>query len=106
MDSRAAIGRYQEARETTRNMLQAAQAGDWEALVNLEIARRAALDPLGAHNIDFSPALAQEKDACINEILELDRQIRALTQAWMAEMRQTLASLQSQRKLAQAYAAG
>lgn len=102
MDSRQALSQYRQARETTRGMLAAATDGDWEGLVNMEIARRAMLDPLTALSLDFG-GLRQEKDACIREILEMDGRIRKLTEAWMAEMRETLSSIQSQRKVEQAY---
>lgn len=104
MDARSALIQYRQARDMTREMLAAAQAADWEGLVNMEIARRASLDQLTAATIDFEqPALRQEKDACIREILDMDAQIRALTDAWMGEMRQMLTTVQSQRKIEQAY---
>lgn len=102
MDSRQALDQYRLARETTRGMLAAATDGDWEGLVNMEIARRTVLDPMTALNLDFG-SLRPEKDACIREILEMDARIRTLTEAWMAEMRETLSSIQSQRKVEQAY---
>jgi flagellar protein FliT len=106
MDARSALTHYRQAHETTRGMLAAAKGGDWEGLVNLEIARRAALDDLTAQAIDFNAGLLrQEKDACIREILEMDAQIRTLTEAWMGEMRQMLVTVQSQRKIEQAYGA-
>ena len=106
MDARAALNQYLRAQETTRAMLEAARNGDWEGLVNLEIERRATLDSLFEIAVNFRDAgLQEEKDACIRDMLKLDDQIRALTEAWMAEMRETLASVQSQRKLTQAYGA-
>lgn len=106
MDARSALSQYRQARETTRGMLAAATDGDWEGLLNLEIARRSALDEITAQKIDFgADALRQEKDACIREILEMDARIRTLTEAWMGEMREMLATVQSQRKIEQAYGA-
>ncbi len=103
MDARSALAQYRQAREATLGMLAAAKEGDWEGLVNLEIARREVLDPLTAQAIDFGAGQRQEKDACIREILEMDAQIRTLTEAWMGEMRQMLSTVQSQRKIEQAY---
>lgn len=104
MNAREVLAQYHRLQETTRHMLLAAQEGDWERLVNLEIGRRDALDGLAAREIDFGGnALKEERDDCIREILETDARIRALAEAWMAEMRQMLASVQSQRRIERAY---
>jgi len=107
MDAREALSRYRQIGEVTQRMLAAAQAGDWEALVNLEVGRKAALAAVTGQPIDYHAAgLGAEKDACIHFILDADKQIRALTEAWMDEMRETLASIRSQRKLESAYSTG
>ena len=104
MNAQSALGQYHLASDMTQAMLSAAQNGDWEGLVNIEIERRSVLSPLTNLEIDYRIAgLEEEKNSCIRNILELDQQIRALTEAWMGEMRETLASVQSQRKIAQAY---
>jgi hypothetical protein len=107
MNARDALGHYRQIREVTQHMLAAAQAGDWEALVNLEVGRKAAIAAVTEQAIDFQSAgLGAEKDACINFILDTDDRIRALTEAWMGEMRETLAAVQSQRRLERTYNTG
>jgi flagellar protein FliT len=104
MTAQDALAQYGEIQRVTQDMLAAAQAGDWEALVNLEAGRKAALASLMAEEIDYRAAgLGAEKDACIQSILDMDRRIATLTEAWMGEMREMLAAVQSQRKLEKAY---
>ena len=104
MNAQEALVQYQKAHDSARAMLVAAQAGDWEGLVNLEISRRNLLEPLATLQVDYrSAGLQEQKDACIRDILNMDEQIRSLTEAWMAEMRDMLSSVQVQRKVNQAY---
>lgn len=107
MNAHEALGQYRQIREMTQAMLAAAQAGDWEALVNMEAGRKAAIAAVTERAIDFQAAgLGAEKDACIHSILDADTRIRALTEAWMSEMRETMAAVQSQRKLEKTYSTG
>jgi hypothetical protein len=55
--------------------------------------------------VSFGP-LAAEKDALIQAVLEADREITALTRAWMDEMNEVLASVHAQRRLERAYHGG
>jgi hypothetical protein len=106
MTPNEAMAEYQRMRETTRRMLVAATEGQWEGLVSLEIERRAIADRL-AGRVDFAAtALLAAKDACIRDILEMDTQIRSLTEAWMGEMREMMGTIQSQRKVHKAYSLG
>ncbi|MEO1765701.1 flagellar protein FliT [Thiobacter aerophilum] len=102
MDARQALAQYRAILETTRRMLAAAQAGHWDVLIELERARRAAVDALTSTDLDFG-ACAAEKDACIHAIVEADQEITRLSQTWMAEMQDILATLRAQRQLAVAY---
>lgn len=105
MDAAEMLAAYRQIREITAQMLAAAQAGDWEALVNLEIGRKAWVERVSASSV--SPgALAAEKDACIRFVLETDQQIMTLTRAWMGEMEEMLAAVRAQRKLERAYHGG
>lgn len=107
MTAHDALSRYREIQEVTRHMLAAAQTGDWEALVNLEAGRKAALAAVTDPSIDYQAAgLASDRDGCILSILDMDQQIRALTEAWMGEMREILGNVRSQRRLEQAYSMG
>lgn len=107
MDAAGALARYRAVLETTRQMLDAARAGDWEALVNLEVGRKAAIEAITAQSqgLDYGK-LAAQKEACIRSILAADEEITRLTRAWMDEITDILASLQTQRRLAQAYGGG
>lgn len=102
MDAARALDQYRVIEETTRRMLAAARDGDWEALVNLETARKAMIERVTAQAVDFGPHAA-EKDVFIRAILEADQEITRLTRAWMDEMQDMLATLRAQRKLAEAY---
>lgn len=102
MDATEALDQYRVIEETTRRMLAAARAGDWDTLVNLETDRKAMIERVTAQEVDFGPRAA-EKDGCIRAILKADQEITRLTRAWMDEMQDMLATLRAQRKLAEAY---
>lgn len=107
MDSRDAMARYERIRELTRQMLAAAQQSDWDSLIAVEAERKAVVETVTLPDIDFAASgLMSVKDACINEILEMDAQIRGLTETWMGEMREMLSTVQSQRKLERTYNSG
>jgi flagellar protein FliT len=105
MDAAEALSRYREIRKTTQRMLEAARAGEWDRLVELEAARRDLIGAVTAESVSFGP-LAAEKDALIQAVLEADREITALTRAWMDEMNEVLASVHAQRRLERAYHGG
>lgn len=104
MTAQDALGQYRAIQRVTQDMLAAARAGDWEALLNMEAGRKTALASLMAQPVDYRAAgLGGDKDACIQSILAMDREISSLTEAWMGEMREMLAAVQSQRRLEKAY---
>ena len=86
-------------------MLEAAANSRWDDLVELE-KKRAALfagKELGVIAGMSDAMLQQRLAAIIQQILELDSQIKMLTEAWMSELNGILRSLGAEKKLQQAY---
>jgi ABC-type branched-subunit amino acid transport system ATPase component len=105
MDAAGALARYRAVLETTRQMLAAARAQDWDALIALEAARKPEIGLLTTLGIDYGASSA-EKDACIREILALDEEIAGLTRSWLAEITEILGAIHTRRRLARAYQGG
>lgn len=105
MDTPTALACYRQIRELTGRMLEAARAGDWDTLVELEAGRRAAVEAVTNEPVVFG-ALASERDAIIRAILQADQEIADLVRAWRTELNGMLASLAAQRKLERVYRPG
>lgn len=105
MNAAELIQGYGRLLATSEQMLAAAEQSHWDELVELEFDRRQLLAALTAES---GPTLTESQQAqkreLINRTLEMDGQVRTLTQAWMTEMQVILTSLQAQRKLNKAYA--
>lgn len=90
---------YETAWVLTRQMLDAAKNGEWDELILIEKKRAQVVADLMRSRPDV--------DARINEtiqhILACDAEIKALTEAWLGELRETLDSTISEKKLLQAY---
>lgn len=106
MNSEEIISVYETVAETTTRMLEAARSGDWDALAALESSCARHIEALRRE--DFPPVagdLRERKVRIIHKILEDDRQIRALTEPWMAQLTALMGSASAERKLSQAYGA-
>lgn len=83
---------YKEISRLSQRMVNAAQANDWDRLVELERRVVALRDKLIA--ADASLALStpdlRHKQCLIQQILEDDAEIRRHTEPWMERMRQYL----------------
>ncbi len=96
---------YTHALGLTEQMLDAAQKGDWDRLVKVEIERGRLMDHLRDTDCDppaANAALIQQREI-IESILAQDQQIKMLTQDWMHELRDILGSSTAQRLLNRTY---
>jgi len=85
-------------------MLAAATAGDWDRLAELEQQSAACVRQL-KDNAD-GPLAGQErarKVVAIRKMLDADRQIRDLTQPWMAKLSALIGNSHTERRIARAY---
>ncbi len=102
------IQRYESIVAASAEMVNAALENRWDDLIELEITRRNQILEVTAESAaPFADAAQQaHKERLIRSILEADAQVKALTEAWMAEMSGILTSVQAERKLARAYQTG
>ncbi|HEY3325935.1 MAG TPA: flagellar protein FliT [Novimethylophilus sp.] len=96
---------YEAAARLSRQMLVAAQRGEWEVLIDLENQRASVLSNMMAEkNRGAIPdSIAEQVLGLINSILAMDTETRALTVLWSGELHQLLGSIDTERKLSQAY---
>ena len=96
---------YETVSSLSGDMLVAAQAGEWDQLVELE--NRCASQVQALREQEAASALSAErrarKVAMIRKILADDRAIRDLTSPWMAKLGAMLQSTGAERRLASAY---
>jgi flagellar protein FliT len=107
MNSEQVISLYETMSELTGQMLLAAQSRDWENLAELESHCASHVRSLkqGEPVAALSGANRARKVEIIHQILAHDRQIRDLTEPWMAELSALINSTSTERKLSMAYGA-
>ena len=100
MESPSVLQSYERALELTRAMLEAAQKGDWDALVEYEAQRAIVIDRLRQDDPDPAreQAARERKRELIISMLRLDEQIQLLTQDWMHELRDVLGNLHAEQR--------
>ena len=96
---------YESLWSLTRQMLYAAQNGDWDALIEGELKRGALVERMMAQNEpSIMSAIEQQKTGeTIKNILAADGEIRMLTEAWKGELQEILGSIGTGKKLSKAY---
>ncbi len=97
---------YEEMGRISSVMVEAARAGDWERLIELEsgVARlRDVLLALPAET-GLAPADVARRRQLIERILDDDAEVRRHTEPWMEHVRQFLGDNQRLRELQRAYA--
>jgi hypothetical protein len=101
----ALISAYERALELSRAMLEAARKSDWDQLVAFERERGRVVDDIRLGDPDPGRDLATRgrKRELILAIMQCDEQITLLTQDWMHELRDVLASVSAEQRLSRTY---
>ena len=105
MDYKQVLASYETAAEITGQMLAAARAADWERLSALEtlcakeIRQLRFREPANA----LSSIERNRKIDVITKILADDREIRIITEPWMARLSALLSGASVEGKLSKAY---
>lgn len=105
MTGQDVVSVYEAMVGITDQMLAAATANDWDRVVQLEQQCAACVRQLKA-NGDGAPLAGQErvrKANAIRKMLASDRQIRDLTQPWMAKLQSMISNKTVERRVAHAY---
>lgn len=98
---------YQQMSTLSTMMVEAAQAHDWERLVELEREVSALRDQLMAEDGgDLNDSDRIAKAALIQRILDDDAEVRRHTEPWMEHVRKYLGDSTRQRQVQKAYGAG
>lgn len=108
VNARELIDTYERIQGVTRWMLQAAQRGDWDRLVDLERVCRAEVEcivALGANMPELPQDLRARKSQIIRGVLADDAEIRRITEPGMAQLEELLGTTRNQRRLARCYEA-
>lgn len=108
MDNQEIISLYETVADITDQMLAAARTGDWEKLAKLESHCSSQVEIIKMNDQPrepLTPTAREQKTRIIKKILEDDRQIRDITEPWMARLSAMMKSTGTERKLVQAYGA-
>jgi flagellar protein FliT len=105
MDSQEIISLYETVADISDQMLSAARARDWDQFVALESRCAGHVQTLrnGEKPVALSGAVRERKVTIIKKILSDDREIRNITEPWMAQLSALIENTGTQRKLSQAY---
>lgn len=105
MTGQEVLSEYAAASELLRNMLVAAQAGDWGRLIFVERRYAAHMELLQRNEADamLDPGARQSKRHCIERMHSDERSVRELTQQWMAKLASMMGHSGTQRRLGDAY---
>lgn len=98
---------YEAALELTERMLACARSAQWDQLVELEKARGELLADIGRQGAEVlrEPGAREHRRRILERMIACDEEITALTQDWMAELRQVLDSVDTSHKLQRTYSA-
>lgn len=99
------IAHYEQLALLTEQMRAAAEQGEWDQLVELELRRSQVLEevkPMDA-TLTLDAAGLRHRGEYINHIITLDGAIRELVQKHMGQIQLNLASDQNTHRLRQAY---
>jgi flagellar protein FliT len=108
MDNQEILSLYETVAEITDQMLAAARTGNWEQLAALESRCSSQVEILKQNDQvrqPLTPVAREKKTRIIKKILDDDRQIRDITEPWMAQLSAMMNSAGTERKLSQAYGA-
>lgn len=87
MSQQALIDYYKAIENSSRKMLEAAQAQDWDGVVRYESACAVLIEQLRfqAQEQDLLPEHRKEKTVIMQRILRNDAQIRCLAEPWLTQ---------------------
>jgi flagellar protein FliT len=105
MSGQDIVSVYEAMAGISDQMLLAANANDWDRVVQLEQQCNACVRQLKAGG-DSQPLAAPERVRKVNAIRKMlasDRQIRDLTQPWMAKLSALMNNNATERRIARAY---
>lgn len=107
MNEQEIICLYENVATITDQMLAAARLGDWEELTALEqrCAAQVSILKTGEPPVPLTGAERERKVAIIKKILADDKEIRNITEPWMAKLSMLINSTGTERKLSHAYGA-
>lgn len=105
MNSLELISLYENVATITGNMLEAARSGDWELLERLERDCSSQVQSLRENErpTELPIEMRDKKIRIIKKILADDKEIRDITEPWMAQLSELMRSSSTNRKLSQAY---
>ena len=105
MNSEEVINLYESVAHITKQMLVAAREERWDQLTALESNCAGYIDTLqmGEAPIKLTGDLRNRKIALIKQILADDRDIRDITEPWMAQLSKLICSGNVERKLSMTY---
>lgn len=105
MNAEELLDNYTQLLQLSQQMLQLAGQAEWDRLVELEQDRAAITDVLMKNEsmATWTEEARSRKAELIRSILEMDNQIKSLTQDWMGELHEILGSIDTEKKLHKAY---
>lgn len=107
MNNQEVISLYETVATITDQMLAAARCADWEELAALEarMANHVQILKDSEPPATLTSNLREQKIKVIQKILADDREIRSITEPWMAQLSVLINSSGTERKLHQLYGA-
>ena len=108
MNNQEILALYETVADITDRMLAAARMGDWEQLAELESRCSSQVEIIKRNEEPpqpLTPIARERKVEIIRKILDDDRQIRNITEPWMARLAALMSNAGTERKLSQAYGA-
>lgn len=108
MNSLELITLYENVATITGNMLEAARSRDWELLEKLESDCSSRVQLLRENEIpaELPADMRDKKIRIIKQILADDKEIRDITEPWMAQLSDMMKSSSTSQKLSRTYSAG
>jgi flagellar protein FliT len=105
MNSKELISIYENVAEITDRMLNAARVADWDLLTQLEATCTTRVQDIKDNEIpvELPAEMRTRKIQIIKKILADDKEIRHLTEPWMAQLSNLMRNSERSRKISQAY---
>jgi flagellar protein FliT len=106
MNTQEVVSLYEAIAVVTEQMVSAARSANWKQLVLLERICAQHIETIKSNEREAAHgALRDRKVKIIQKILADDREIRNITEPWIANLSVQIGSIHAKRKLANAYGA-